>query len=259
MTPALKIVVEKHSDGCVAYPRGLVRKAVLLAAGKGTRMRELTSELPKPMIPVRGKPILQHIVEGLAAAGIARVLIIVGYRAEVVQEFFGDGSKFGVSVEYTTQVVQDGTGRVVALAEEFAGDDPFVLSYGDILVTAENYVRLVDLGDAEALVSVKHNPGEVAKGGAVFVNERFEMTDLREKPQPGELTSPWYNAGVYTFRPSIFTHIAKLEKSPRGEYELTDAIRTLAQSGNLVRVIELTGEWADVRDPEVLAQLNAGR
>ena len=235
-----------------------VHKAVLLAAGKGTRMRELTTELPKPMIPVRGKPILQHIVEGLAAAGITRVLIIVGYRAEVVKEFFGDGSKFGVSVEYTTQVVQDGTGRVVALAEEFVGNDPFVLSYGDILVTAENYVRLVDLGESEALVSVKHNPGEVAKGGAVFVNERFEMTDLREKPQPGEPTSPWYNAGVYTFRPSIFTHIAKLEKSPRGEYELTDAIRALAQSGNLVRVIELTGEWADVRDPEVLAELNAG-
>ena len=221
-------------------------------------MRELTNDLPKPMIAVRGKPILQHIVEGLAAAGVTHFLIVVGYRAEVVREFFGDGSRFGVSVEYTTQVVQDGTGRVVALAEAFVGSDPFILSYGDILVTPENYQRLVDLGDAEALVSVKHNPGEIAQGGAVFVNERFEMTDLREKPKPGEPTSPWYNAGVYTFRPSIFTHIAKLGKSPRGEYELTDAIRTLAQSGNLVRVIELTGEWADVRDPEVLAELNAG-
>lgn len=67
------------------------------------------------------------------------MLMIVGYRAEVVREFFGDGSKFGVSVEYTTQVVQDGTGRVVALAEEFAGGDPFILSYGDILITPENY------------------------------------------------------------------------------------------------------------------------
>ena len=236
-----------------------VHKAVLLAAGKGTRMRELTNDLPKPMIPVRGKPILQHIVEGLAAAGLTRILIVVGYRADAVTEFFGDGSKFGVSVEYTTQVVQDGTGRVVALGEEFAGSDPFILSYGDILIVPENYKRLADLGDAEALVSVKHNPGEVAKGGAVFVNARFEMTDLREKPQPGEPTSPWYNAGVYTFRPSIFAHIARLEKSPRGEYELTDAIRTLAQNGNVVRVLELTGEWADVRDPEVLAGLNAPR
>ena len=233
----------------------LVRKAVLLAAGKGTRMRELTAELPKPMLPVRGKPILEHIVGGLREAGIRQVQIIVGYRADAVQAHFGDGSRFGVEVCYATQLVQDGTGRVVELAREFAGPDPFVLSYGDILIEPSNYERLVALENAEAIVSVKHNPGEIAKGGAVFVNERFELTDLREKPKPGEPTSPWYNAGVYTFRPSIFEHTARLEKSPRGEYELTDAVRTLAQSGARVQVIELSGAWADVRDPEVLAAL----
>ncbi len=234
-----------------------VTKAVLLAAGKGTRMRELTEDLPKPMIAVQGRPILQHIVEGLRAAGVTHFLIIVGYRADVVQDFFGDGSKFGISVGYETQVVQDGTGRVVELAKSFAGADPFILSYGDILVDPVNYHRLVALDDAEALISVKHNPDEVSKGGAVFVNERFEMTDLREKPQPGEPTSPWYNAGVYTFRPSIFEFTARLEKSPRGEFELTDAIRNLAQSGKRVQALELSGDWADVRDPEVLAELNA--
>jgi dTDP-glucose pyrophosphorylase len=236
-----------------------VKKAVLLAAGKGTRMRELTNELPKPMIAVRGQPILRHIVDGLKAAGVTHFQIIVGYRADVVRDYFGDGSQFDIAVEYADQVVQDGTGRVVELAKDFAGTDPFILSYGDILIDPANYHRLVTLEDAEALVSVKHNPGEIAKGGAVFVNERFEMTDLREKPQPGEPTSPWYNAGVYTFRPSIFEFTAKLEKSPRGEYELTDAIRGLALSGRKVQVLELTGDWADVRDPEVLAQLNAGQ
>lgn len=236
-----------------------VTKAVLLAAGKGTRMRELTNELPKPMIAVQGKPILLHIVEGLRAAGVTHFLIVVGWRADVVCGFFGNGEKCGVSIGYETQVVQDGTGRVVDLAQSFAGADPFVLSYGDILVEPGNYRRLVAPGDAEALVSVKHNPGEITKGGAVFVNERFEVTDLREKPKPGEPTSPWYNAGIYTFRPSIFEFTAKLEKSPRGEYELTDAIRALAQSGRLVQAIELSGDWADVRDPEVLAELNAKR
>jgi len=234
-----------------------VTKAVLLAAGKGTRMKELTNDIPKPMLPVQGRPILQHIVDGLKAAGVTRVLIVVGYRAEVVREFFGDGSKFGLAIEYTVQEVQDGTGRVVDLARDFAGDDPFVLSYGDILVDPKNYHRLVALGDAAALVSVKHNPGEIAKGGAVFVNERFELTDLREKPAPGEPTSPWYNAGIYTFRPSIFEFTARLERSPRGEYELTDAIRSLALSGRLVQAFELSGDWADVRDPDVLAELNA--
>ena len=233
-----------------------VTKAVILAAGRGTRMRELTEDLPKPMIPVRGKPILQHIVEGLREAGVTHFQIIVGYRADVVQDFFGDGSRFGVSVEYATQVVQDGTGRVVELARDFAGADPFILSYGDILIAPENYRRLVALSEDKALVSVKHNPGEIAKGGAVFIDDQWRMTDLREKPQPGEPTSPWYNAGVYAFRPSIFEYTAKLEKSPRGEYELTDAIRSLALASGRVRVVELAGDWADVRDPEVLAELN---
>jgi UDP-N-acetylglucosamine diphosphorylase / glucose-1-phosphate thymidylyltransferase / UDP-N-acetylgalactosamine diphosphorylase / glucosamine-1-phosphate N-acetyltransferase / galactosamine-1-phosphate N-acetyltransferase len=232
-----------------------IRKAVLLAAGKGTRMKELTNELPKPMLEVRGKPILQHIVEGLRAAGVTEFLLIVGYKAEVVRKFFGDGARFGARITYATQVVQDGTGKVVELAKEFAGADPFVLSYGDILINPENYRRLVEIGAAEALVSVKRNEGEIAKGGCVVVNERFELTDLIEKPA-GPAPSPWYNAGVYAFRPSIFEYTARLKLSPRGEYELTDAIRDLAQSGKLVRVIELAGEWADVRDPEVLATLN---
>lgn len=234
-----------------------VTKAVLLAAGRGVRMKELTNELPKPMIEVRGKPILLHIVEGLRAAGIAHFQIIVGWRAEVVKNCFGDGSAFGVNVQYATQIEQDGTGRVVLLAREFCGSDPFVLGYGDILVDPANYRSLTALDDdTEAIISVKYNPGEIAKGGAVFVNERFEMTALREKPAPGEPTSPWYNAGIYTFRPSIFDFAAKLTRSPRGEYELTDAIDALARSGKKVKALELKGDWADVRDPGVLRQLN---
>ena len=232
-----------------------VKKAVLLAAGKGTRMKELTNELPKPMLEVRGKPILLHIVEGLRAAGVTDFCIIVGYRADVVRDFFGDGSKFGVRVSYATQVVQDGTGKVVELAREFAGSDAFVLSYGDILIDPANYARLTDLAGAEGIVTVKNNEGEMAKGGCVVVNDRFELIDLIEKPA-GPAPSPWYNAGVYTFRPSIFDFTARLKLSPRGEYELTDAIRDLARSGKIVRVAELSGDWADVRDPEVLADLN---
>ena len=218
-------------------------------------MKDLTNDVPKPMLEVRGKPILLHILEGLAAAGVTDFLIVVGYRAEVVQAFFGDGSRFGVRVSYMTQVVQDGTGRVVELAKDFAGGDAFVLSYGDILIDAGNYVRMVALGAADGLVSVKHNEGEIAKGGCVVVNDRFELADLIEKPA-GKAPSPWYNAGVYAFRASIFDFTAKLKLSPRGEYELTDAIRDLAQSGCVVEVVELSGEWADVRDPEVLAALN---
>jgi len=233
-----------------------IEKAVLLAAGRGIRMRELTVELPKPMIEVRGKPVLQHIVEGLRDAGIREFFIIVGYRADAVQNFFGDGSRYKIAIQYATQVVQDGTGRVVDIARNFAENSAFILSYGDILVDPQNYKSIVDLpDDIEAIITATRGE-DVSKGGAVFLNERMELVDLREKSPPGEPTSPWYNAGIYAFRPSIFEFTAKLQPSPRGEYELTDAIRELAQSGKKVKAIELTGEWADVRDPEILARLN---
>jgi UDP-N-acetylglucosamine diphosphorylase / glucose-1-phosphate thymidylyltransferase / UDP-N-acetylgalactosamine diphosphorylase / glucosamine-1-phosphate N-acetyltransferase / galactosamine-1-phosphate N-acetyltransferase len=233
-----------------------IDRAVVLAAGRGTRMRELTANVPKPMIEVRGKPVLQHIVEGLRDAGVRRFLIIVGYYAEAVRDFFGDGRRYNVAIEYVAQTVQDGTGRVVNLARNFAAESSFILSYGDILISPENYKRVVELtNDIEAIITITGGE-DVSKGGAVFVNEQMDLVDLREKPKPGEPISPWYNAGLYAFRPTIFEFIAKLKPSPRGEYELTDAIRDLAHSGKKVKALELTGEWADVRDPEILAKLN---
>jgi dTDP-glucose pyrophosphorylase len=234
-----------------------IEKAVILAAGRGTRMRELTAEFPKPMIKVRGKPVLQHIVEGLRDAGIRDLLLVIGYRAETVREFFGDGSRCNIAVQYATQIVQDGTGRVVDLACDFVDNRPFILSYGDILVDPANYKRLVDFSDdIEAILTVTRGE-DVSKGGAVFVNDQMDVLDVREKPKPSEPKSPWYNAGLYAFRASIFDFTAKLKRSPRGEYELTDAICDLAHSGKTVKALELTGEWADVRDPDVLARLNS--
>src|SRR2546421_3944373 len=216
-----------------------IKKGVLLAAGRGTRMRDLTEALPKPMLEVRGKPVLQHIIEGLRVNGLTNLLVVVGWRAEVVKDFFGDGSKLDVKIRYETQTVQDGTGRVVALARDFVGADPFLLSYGDILIAPHNYQRIRDpLVDSQAVISVKRSD-DVSQGGAVFVNDKFELTDLREKPKPGDPTSPWYNAGVYAFRASVFACIEKLRPSPRGEYELTDAIRDLALAGKKVQAIEI--------------------
>jgi dTDP-glucose pyrophosphorylase len=161
-----------------------IDKAVLLAAGRGTRMRELTNDLSKPMIEVRGKPVLQHIVEGLREAGARQFLIIVGYRADAVQHFFGDGSRYNIGIQYATQTVQDGTGRVVDLARNFAGDSPFVLSYGDILVDPANYKRLVDLPqDIEAIISVTRGE-DVTKGGAVFVNDTWSLISREIKAGP---------------------------------------------------------------------------
>jgi UDP-N-acetylglucosamine diphosphorylase / glucose-1-phosphate thymidylyltransferase / UDP-N-acetylgalactosamine diphosphorylase / glucosamine-1-phosphate N-acetyltransferase / galactosamine-1-phosphate N-acetyltransferase len=233
-----------------------VKKAVILAAGRGKRMRELTNAIPKPMVLVSQKPVVQYIIEGLRDAGIEKVLLIVGYRKDIIIDYFRNGSGFGLQIDYIEQVTQDGTGRVVELAKNFCEQNPFILSYGDILVDPSSYFPLTDPADAEILLTVRHMH-DVTQGGAVYVNGSFEVVDLREKQLPGEIRTPWYNAGIYTFKSSIFPYITRLEKSPRGEYELTDAIRATAKDGKKVKAIEIKGKWADVRDPETLADLNA--
>src|SRR5579871_1547467 len=101
----------------------LTMKAVILAAGKGTRMRELTNELPKPMLEVvPGKPILEVILEGILAAGIRELFIVTGFRADVIESYFGDGSKWGAQIRYGRQEVQNGTGKAPELAAAFVGE-----------------------------------------------------------------------------------------------------------------------------------------
>ena len=244
-------------------------KAVILAAGKGTRMRELTNELPKPMLRVHGRPILEHIITGVAGAGIREIFIVTGFKAETIEAYFGDGSKWGVRIAYGRQVVQDGTGKAPELAREFLGASPFLLTYGDILVKPETYQQMVHRFQEDYFSGVLTvTPGEdVTKGGIVFFDEKFVLRRLVEKPgaeqlealrregllQPG--ATVWYNAGIYIFRPSLFDYTTKLQKSPRGEYELTDAISALQAGHHPLAGMRIEGRWVDVRDPEVLAAL----
>jgi len=243
-------------------------KAVILAAGKGTRMKELTNELPKPMLKVRGKPILEHILEGIVAAGIGDIFIVTGFRAEVIENYFGDGGPWQARIAYGRQTVQNGTGKAAEPARQFIGGSPFLLTYGDILVPAETYAQMLRRyheNHFDGVITVTRGE-DVTKGGLNFFDERFCLKRLVEKPstaQLGQLRAEgwlqpgapvWYNAGIYLFRPQVFEFTARLQKSPRGEYELTDAISAMVQAGQKLAGLEVE-KWVDVRDPEVLARL----
>lgn len=244
-------------------------KAVILAAGKGTRMRELTNELPKPMLKVRGKPILEHIVDGILAAGIRELFIVTGFRAEVIEAYFGDGSKWKARIACGRQVFQDGTGKAPEVAKAFVGTSPFLLTYGDILVKSETYRQMFQRfneGDFSGLVAVTRGE-DVAKGGLNFFDPQFCLKKILEKPGAQELEQlrregwlkpgapVWYNAGIYIFRPVLFEFTARLQKSARGEYELTDAVNGLVAAQHRIAGMEIQGGWVDVRDPDVLARL----
>jgi dTDP-glucose pyrophosphorylase len=244
-------------------------KAVILAAGKGTRMGELTNQVPKPMLEVRGQPILEHILRGLLDAGIRDFFIVTGFRAEVIESFFGDGSKWQARINYGRQLVADGTGRAPEVAKSFVGDSAFLLTYGDILVPPETYRRMINRfgeGSFSGVITVTRGQ-DVTKGGLDFFDDEFCLKRVVEKPsaqqleelrregllRPGEPV--WYNAGIYIFKPAVYAFTDMLQKSPRGEYELTDAISAMVRADHTLAGLEIEGRWVDVRDPAVLEKL----
>ena len=244
-------------------------KAVILAAGKGTRMGNLTDEMPKPMLRVHDRPILEHIITGLREVGIHEFCIITGWQAEVIENHFRDGADLEVSISYTRQEVQDGTGKAPELAKGFVAKEAFLLTYGDILVKPETYQQMLTRwgeDDFAGLVTVTGSE-DVAKGGLFFFDEAFHLNHLVEKPTAEQLDelrakgwlkeseTAWYNAGIYCFRPQLFEHTTRLEKSLRGEYELTDALTAMLEEKEPIAGLEIAGRWMDVRDSGVLQAL----
>ncbi len=246
-----------------------VKKSVILAAGKGKRMGDLTTDIPKPMLKIGDKPILEHIVEGLISAGISEIFIITGYQAESIENYFGTGSKWDAEFTFGRQEIPNGTGKAPEAARNWVEKSPFLLTYGDILVHPNTYSKMVnryEKGDTQGIVTITKGD-DITKGGIVLFDQDRRFTEVIEKPshetivelkKSGRLQddlAAWYNAGIYVFEPRIFEHTEKLSLSPRGEYELTDAFNQLAASGDHLSVVETEGQWVDVRDPEVLRSL----
>ena len=231
-------------------------KAVILAAGHGTRMGKLTSDIPKPMLPISGKPMLAYILMWMKEAGIEDIALIVGYRNEVIEEYFGGGEKFGINIRYIIQEVPDGTGSAVHLAKDFAGEEPFMLSWGDIITEPENYRRLIkDFRSGENVQGVLglNRVKDPWQGAAVYLDENRVIERIIEKPPKGTSTTSYNSSGVMILHPVVFEYTAKIEPSPRGEYEYTSALHNMLKDGLKLKGKPLEGFWCDVGRPEDIA------
>lgn len=224
-----------------------MRKAVILAAGRGTRMKHLTDDLPKPMLLLRGRPILDHICERLGKAGIDRYAMVTGYRAETIEEYFTGRADF------FRQETTNGTAKATLLAREFVGADDFLMTFGDILAESVDYAAMAHIlnsdGAASAVAAVRwvDDPWQ----GAAVYEENGTVTRIVEKPVQGTSQTHWNSAGIYCFRASVFDELAQVTLSSRGEYELTSAVEKLVERGG-VRMHALTGVWRDIGRPEDL-------
>lgn len=238
-------------------------KALLLAAGRGTRLGPLTANQPKPMIPIGGVPMIERILSGIASqTPIREFVLITGYRADVLQSYLGDGSRWGWQIQYVPQEIPRGVGDAVHTAREVLSDAPFLMTYGDIMLDPINYGHFGDAyddtgtGDIKAYVGLNWVDDPWA-GAAVYLDAHNIIQRIQEKPPKGTATTHWNNAGLFIFDPLIFEYTAKIAPSARGEYELPDAITAMIQDGHQVKGIGLTGKWRDVGTPEDYAAINA--
>jgi len=223
-------------------------KAVILAAGEGNRMRPLTYTRPKVMLPIANKPILEHLLIELKKAGVKEFTIVVGYHGETIRQHFGDGAKWGVSIDYATQRKQLGTAHAMKMVEGFI-KDKFLLANGDVLLRAEDIEKitakrnitlsLIEMQDTRDLGVV-----EVAGNKVKAIHEKVA------KP-PSNLV----NAGVYLLTAEIFSAIARTEKSPRGEYELTDSLQILLAQGYPISWVKID-QWLNLSYPWDLLTAN---
>lgn len=235
----------------MAVPESRITRAVVLAAGRGTRMKSLTDGCPKPMLPLDGRPMLAHLMDRFASAGIRQVCIVIGYRGEMVRAYFAAHPPPRIELHYRVQHEPDGTGSAALLTRDFAAGGKFLLSLGDILVAPRVYTELFARADGAEMVLALTHVDDPYRGGAVYV-EDGRVVRIVEKPPKGTSTTNYLSAGVYVFSDRIFDSLADLTQSPRGEYDLTDAISAAVRDGKLVRCFAVPGFWRDVGRPQDL-------
>ncbi|MDO8578813.1 MAG: sugar phosphate nucleotidyltransferase [Dehalococcoidales bacterium] len=225
-------------------------KAVILAAGEGSRMRPLTYTRPKVMLPIANKPIVEHLLIEAKLAGIKEFIFIVGYRDESLREYFGNGKNWGVNVKYHNQRKQFGTADALRMIEHLV-DGNFLVMNGDIIVRHADIKKLMRRKETTMSVFEVQNTGDL---GAVVVEGR-RVVRILEKVKGGTTLSNLANAGLYLFTTDIFAAISHTPKSPRGEFEITDSLQWLIEQGTVVGHQKI-GYWLDLSYPWNLLDIN---
>lgn len=188
-------------------------------------MKPYTNTYQKSMIPIHGKPLLEYILSGISSAGLKDFIIVVGYRKDQIIDYFQEGDKWGINIDYIEQKDLNGTGGALLICEDLIKNDHFFLTWGDILVQYKVYKEVIDIFNTESqnFVLVANETEDPYRGAAVY-HENDYCTNIIEKPPLGKSRSNLNNSGVFVFSQDIFQVLKMLKPSKRGEIELVEAI-----------------------------------
>ena len=212
-------------------------RAVILAGGKGTRLAPLTEVIPKPLVPLGGKPIMELVIRQLQNCGFRRITLAVGYLADLIQAYFQDGSRWGVQLDYSRETEPLGTAGPLALIgglnETFLVMNAYILTdldYCELVRFHQSQGSLATIGAYQRTVSI--DLGVIVKDG-----DGYRVRDYQEKPQSTHLVS----MGVYIFEPQVLAYIGG-----RGHLDFPDLVKILLEAGQRVNYYPFDGYWLDI-------------
>jgi NDP-sugar pyrophosphorylase family protein len=235
-----------------------IRKAILLAAGRGKRLGDFTARTPKPLLDIAGAPLLAHLVGALAGAGIHDFTIVTGYLGEQIRDWCTRYARDNprLTITAVAQRELNGTaGALMAARDGVAAQARFIFGWGDVLMDRANYGRFVARAredDFDLLLAVNRMK-DPWRGAAVYLSADMRVLRLVEKPDEGTSTTEWNNAGLFAAGQTIFDYAERLRPSARGELELPQAIEAMIGDGRVVRAIDMRGFWSDIGTPQDLA------
>ncbi len=249
---------EGKSHSCILNGKGkMIRSAVVPVAGLGTRLLPATRSQPKEMLPVARKPVVEYVIDELAANGIEQILFVTGRNKTSIEDHFDvETHEYATTTKffYTRQVSPKGLGDAVLAGEHFAGDAPFVVALGDSILglhaksrAVSRMIEVFEQHAAACVVAVEEVPlAETGQYGIVapaeIEKDAVRVAHLVEKPGPEKAPSRLAIAGRYIFSPRIFDEIRRVEADKRGEIQLTDAIERMCTAGLRVYAVQLTPE-----------------
>lgn len=229
-------IVDLISINDILLPEGKENPVVIMAGGLGTRLKELTQEIPKPMLKVGQDPMLQHIINNFKQYGYNKILLSVNYKAEIIENYFQDGYAYGVKIEYIKENKRLGTGGGIKLAKEFI-DKPFFVINGDIFtnLNVDNMMNFHKSNEFDITVGTRKHSFQIPYG--VIETENNIISEIREKPT----IDCFINAGVYCVNPNL------IENIPDDQYfEITDLINMCIKSNKKVGSYEIKEYWMDI-------------
>ena len=229
--------------------------AIILTAGKATRLYPLTTSIPKPLMPIAGSPLICHILDAFSDI-INQVIIVVGHKAELVKETISQ-FHYPFNIVWVTQEEQQGTGHAVKICEPYIDSNSFFMMYGDIFTSQQVIKEIILLGQKNNVKKGIFSAKEVTnpeKYGCLEIEKNHLVKILEKHPQP---PSSYINAGMMVLPSNIFDYLTHTQKSSRGEIELTDSINQLIQNGYSFSIYLIKNHWIDIGYPWDLIYANA--